>query len=194
LVFVTPDNSLTTLRRELIVQGIPFIMSTYNMRRGFLYMAPGRVPRHVAQCAAWLEGMEYFAQPISLAGIAELGRFSLAVTGASAVSMEGLRFGKGHVYFDLEWGLFTDLGLMDEATPVAALVHDVQVVEDKMFPSETDIAVDAVSTPSRFLPVERATRRPRGIRWDRLSRDQIVTIPPLLELASMRGIVSGEPR
>src|SRR5690606_41665058 len=32
----------------------------------------------------------------------------------SAVSIDGVRFGKGHAFFDLEWGMFTDLGLADE--------------------------------------------------------------------------------
>jgi hypothetical protein len=94
--------------------------------------------------AAWLDGLEHFGRPISLAEIAERGRFDLMVTGASAVSMEGVRFGKGHGFFDLEWGMFTDLGIVDEATPVVAVVHDVQVVEERLFPSPTDIIVDKI--------------------------------------------------
>jgi 5-formyltetrahydrofolate cyclo-ligase len=43
----------------------------------------------------------------------------------------GVRFGKVMVYADLEWGMFTDLGLVDETTPVMAVVHDVQLVEEQ---------------------------------------------------------------
>jgi 5-formyltetrahydrofolate cyclo-ligase len=109
-------------------------------------------------------------------------------TGASAVSVDGVRFGKGHGYFDLEWGMFTDLGLADDQTPVVACVHDVQVVEDKLHPSETDILVDLIATPTRLVTVERRGRRPRGIKWELLSSEQIQSTPPLRELARMRGI------
>ncbi|TNM63911.1 5-formyltetrahydrofolate cyclo-ligase [Aliirhizobium smilacinae] len=188
LAFVTPDNSMTELRRRLIIEGKAFVMSTYNMQRGFLYMAPGIVPPEAAPFAAWLDGMEHFARPISLEELTGIGRFDLLATGASAVTKDGIRFGKGHTYFDLEWGMFTDLGLIDEKTPVAAIVHDVQVVDEQLSPSETDIQVDYIATPNRISTVERLTRRPRGIKWEQLTRDEIVNTPPLKELARMRGI------
>jgi 5-formyltetrahydrofolate cyclo-ligase len=103
------------------------------------------------------------------------------------VSLEGVRFGKGHGFFDLEWGMFTDIGIVDEATPVAAIVHDVQVVEDKLYPSPTDIIVDMIATPSRLIRVERRAPRPRGIKWDLLDPEQIAATPPLRELQEIRG-------
>jgi 5-formyltetrahydrofolate cyclo-ligase len=186
--FITPDNCLVDLRRRMIAAGIPFVMSTYGIYRGFLYMAPGMVPKGAELYAAWLDGMEHFARPISLAEIAGLGRFDLMVTGASAVSMDGVRFGKGHGFFDLEWGMFTDLGIADEQTPVVAVVHDVQVVEDKLHPSATDILVDYIATPSRLITVERRARRPHGVKWELLEPEQIAATPPLAELRQMRGI------
>ena len=145
--FITPDNCLVDLRRRMIAAGIPFVMSTYGIYRGFLLMEPGMVPPGAELYAAWLDGMEHFGRPITLAEIAERGRFDLLVTGASAVSIDGVRFGKGHGFFDLEWGMFTDLGLADETTPVVAVVHDCQVVEEALTPSETDILVDSLPPP-----------------------------------------------
>jgi 5-formyltetrahydrofolate cyclo-ligase len=188
LAFVTPDNSMTELRKRLMLEGKAFVMSTYNMQRGFLYMEPGIVPKEAAPFAAWLDGMEHFARPIDFAELASIGRFDFLATGASAVTKDGIRFGKGHTFFDLEWGMFTDLGLVDEKTPVAAIVHDVQVVDEEMSASETDIQVDYIATPKRLATVERRSRRPRGIKWDRLTRDEITDTPPLKELARMRGI------
>ncbi|MEA3535864.1 5-formyltetrahydrofolate cyclo-ligase [Rhizobium sp. CC-YZS058] len=188
LAFVTPDNSMTELRRRLIVEGKGFVMSTYNMQRGFLYMAPGIVPPEAASFAAWLDGMEYFARPVDLADLSEIGRFDLLATGASAVTRDGIRFGKGHTFFDLEWAMFTDIGLVHEQTPVAAIVHDVQVVEEQLNQSETDIQVDYIATPSRLATIERQKRRPRGVRWERLTREEIASLPPLNELARMRGV------
>ena len=186
--FITPDNCLVDLRRRMIAAKIPFVMSTYGIFRGFLYLEPGSVPEGAELYAAWLDGMEYFGKPISLEEITKMGRFDFMATGASAVSIDGVRFGKGHGFFDLEWGMFTDLGLADDATPVVAVVHDVQVVEDKLHPSETDILVDTIATPTRLIEVERRGRRPRGVKWNLLTPDQIAQTPPIRELARLRGV------
>lgn len=187
-LFVTPDNCLAGLRRELIAMGKPFFMSTYGIYRGFLYIEPGVVPRGHELYASWLDGMEYFGRPISLAEVARHGRIDFLVTGASAVSMDGVRFGKGHGFFDLEWGMFTDLGLVDEKTPVVAVVHDCQVVHERLHPSPTDILVDYIATPSTLHQVDRRAKRPRGVIWDLLDPRQIEQTPPLQELRSLQGL------
>lgn len=184
--FITPDNCLVDLRRRMIAEGKPFIMSTYGIYRGFLLMEPGMVPRGAELYAAWLDGMEHFGKPISLAEAAERARFDFMVTGASAVSRNGVRFGKGHGFFDLEWGMFTDLGMVDESTPVVAIVHDVQVVDEMLVPSATDILVDHIATPSRMINIERRAKRPSGVKWELLSKEQIESTPPIQELQRMR--------
>ena len=186
--FITPDNCLVELRRRMLAEGKPFVMSTYGIYRGFLYVEPGSVPKGAELYAAWLDGMEHFGRPITLEEITRMGRFDFMVTGASAVSVDGVRFGKGHGFFDMEWGMFTDLGLADDATPVVAAVHDVQVVEDKLHPSETDILVDLIATPTRLIQVSGRGRRPRGIKWNLLEQGTIEATPPLRELARIRGI------
>lgn len=186
--FVTPDNCLVDLRRQMIAAGKTFVMSTYGIYRGFLLIEPGMVPPGAELYAAWLDGMEHFGRPVTLAEIAHRGRFDLMVTGASAVSIDGVRFGKGHGFFDLEWGMFTDLGLVDHATPVVALVHDCQVVEEKLTPSETDILVDYIATPSRMHRVERRGKRPHGVKWNLLEPRQIAETPPLQELQRIQGL------
>ena len=186
--FSTPDNCLTDLRRRMIEEGTSFIMSTYGIYRGFVLMQPGMVPKGAELYAAWLDGMEHFAQPVSLADIANIGRLDFMVTGASAVSEDGIRFGKGHGFFDIEWGMFTDLGLSDETTPVVALVHDCQLVQEKLTPNSTDIIVDYVATPDRLHTADRQVRRPRGIKWELLDPKQIEATPPLQELQHIQGL------
>jgi 5-formyltetrahydrofolate cyclo-ligase len=186
--FITPDNCLADLRCRMIEAGKPFVMSTYGIYRGFLYLDPATVPDGAALYASWLDGMEHFGVPITLEEIAQKGRFDYLVTGASAVSVNGVRFGKGHGFFDLEWGMFTDLGLVDEDTPVHAVVHDVQLVEDQLQPSETDILVDTIFTPTRTHVVERRAKRPRGVKWPLLESKQISETPPLQELQRLQGL------
>lgn len=186
--FITPDNCLVDLRRRMIAEGKPFVMSTYGIYRGFLLIEPGMVPAGAELYAAWLDGMEHFGRPITLEEIAKRGRFDFMVTGASAVSIDGVRFGKGHGFFDLEWGMFTDLGLVDETTPVVAVVHDCQVVQENLTPSETDILVDHIATPTKLYTVGRRAKRPHGVKWQLLDPTQIENTPPLQELQRMQGL------
>lgn len=188
LLFITPDNCLVDLRRRLIEEGKTFFMSTYGIYRGFLMIEPGMVPKGHELYAAWLDGMEHFGRPVTLEEIARHGRIDFLVTGASAVSMDGVRFGKGHGFFDLEWGMFTDLGLVDENTPVVATVHDCQVVHEKLHPSSTDILVDYISTPTVLHEIERRAKRPHGVIWELLEPSQIDQTPPLQELRRIHGL------
>lgn len=190
LAFVTPDPSLVGVRRALLDAGVPILVATYDLHRGFVLLDPATIAPELRLYAAWLDGLEHFGRPLDLGGIAALGRFDLMVTGAAAVSIDGVRFGKGHEYFDLEWGLFSELGLADEETRLAALVHDVQVVDDRFNPEATDILVDLVATPTRVLQVPRQGRRPRGIDWNRVDPRHVEDIPPLAELARLRGMAA----
>ena len=160
-LFITPDNCL---------------------------VEPGMVPKGAELYAAWLDGMEHFGRPISLEDIAKYGKIDFLVTGASAVSVDGVRFGKGHGFFDLEWGMFTDLGLVGEDTPVVATVHDCQVVHEKLHPSDTDILVDHIATPGKLHTIERRAKRPHGVIWDLLEPEQIRQTPPLQELRAIQGL------
>jgi 5-formyltetrahydrofolate cyclo-ligase len=187
-LFVTPDNCLTGLRETVLNDGKGMVVSTYGIYRGFVLLTADMVPAGQEMFASWLDGLEHFGKPVSLPEVADLGPFDLMVTGASAVSMDGVRFGKGHGFFDLEWGMFTDLGLADETTPVIALVHDCQVVTDKLYPSETDILVDQIATPDHLHIVARERKRPRGVHWNLIDQHQIDTTPPLQELQRLQGL------
>jgi 5-formyltetrahydrofolate cyclo-ligase len=184
--FITPDNCLVDLRRRMLEVGKTMVVSTYGIYRGFVLLEAGMVPKGQELFAAWLDGLEHFGRPITLAEIGTRGRFDFMVTGASAVSREGVRFGKGHGFFDLEWGMFTEMGVVGEATPVAAVVHDVQVVEERLEPGPTDITVDWIATPGALHRVERGLR-PHGVHWQLLSPAQITATPPLQELQRIQG-------
>ena len=187
-LMVTPDNSLTGLRQRLIEAGCSLVVPSYNLARGFRHFAPGAVPPALARYAAWLDGVEHFGAPVSLSGLAALGRFDAVVTGSSAVALSGVRFGRGHGYFDLEWRLFAELGLVDERTPVATLVHDLQVLERPLMASPEDVPVDLIATPTRMLSVSRPHARPRRVDWALVDEDMVAAIPSLAELQCSLGL------
>jgi 5-formyltetrahydrofolate cyclo-ligase len=187
--FVTPDNGLVELRRRMLDDGKTLVVSTYGIYRGFVLLDPSTLAPGESRYASWLDGLEHFGTPVTLADLVARGPFDFMVTGASAVSLNGVRFGKGHGFFDLEWGMFTDLKLAGDATAVTAVVHDVQVVEDDLIPGETDILVDHIATPTRFIATSREPR-PHGIKWHLLGPEQLAATPPLRELRAMQGSIA----
>ena len=86
-------------------------MPTGGIKRGFLLFSHDRIPLHQGEFASTLDGAEIFGLSISLTDImdlAESSKIDMMITGASAVSMNGVRYGKGHGYFDIEWALFKE--------------------------------------------------------------------------------------
>jgi 5-formyltetrahydrofolate cyclo-ligase len=186
-VFVTPDGSTEPLRAFLLRQGRPLLTATHGGRRGFRYFPAGSVPIHDTAFAATLDGAERFGRQITApAALRDLGPFDFLVTGASAVSVSGIRFGKGHGYFDLEWAVMRDLGLVGEDTPVVCCVHDVQVADGDLDAEPNDTAVDWIITPTRTIKVSREHLKPGGVDWSRLSPGVVEGNPVLRELAALR--------
>lgn len=188
LLFITPDNCLERLREYCIRDRKPFLMTPYAIRRDFLYVDPARVPRGMEALASTLDGVERFAKPLSLRRVMRLGRVDLLVTGVSIVNTRGVRYGKGTGFFDIEWAIFRELGMVDDETPIVAVAHDCQVVEEEFPYASHDTIVDYIVTPRRTIRVERAGKKPLGIDWRILPRDLFESIPPLQELAEMKGV------
>jgi 5-formyltetrahydrofolate cyclo-ligase len=182
IIFITPDNNLLVLRQQAINDDKTIVITTYGIARGFMTLNGRDVPQGQERYAASLDGMEEFARAIDIEGLSRLGKIGLLVTGASIISLQGVRYGKGHGYFDLEWAMLRELGLVDEDTPVAAVVHDCQVVDLEIAPEPYDTIVDYIVTPSRILDTHRTLPKPQGILWDKLDPAMLDQIPPLKEL------------
>ncbi|MGC9961564.1 MAG: 5-formyltetrahydrofolate cyclo-ligase [Acidimicrobiales bacterium] len=187
LMFITPDNSTEDVRRAAIAEGKRFLMTTYGIRRGFLLLDPGDVPEGDTRYAATLDGMDRYARPVDLEEVAKLGHIGLLVTGGSAVSLDGLRVGKGHGYFDLEWALLSEVGSTDESTEIVDVVHDCQVVDIEVEAAEHDVRVDWIVTPTRVIRVEGPPRPAGRVRWELIGGTEFELIPPVLELAARSG-------
>jgi len=187
LVFITPDNSTEAVRRAAIGDRKPFLMTTYGIRRGFLALDPCDVPVNDLAYAATLDGMDHYGRPVDLNEVADLGHIGLLVTGGSAVSLDGLRIGKGHGYFDLEWALLSEVGATDASTEIVDIVHDCQVVDIEVAAADHDVRVDWIITPTRTIRVEGPRRLPGRVRWELIGGTEFELIPPVLDLATRRG-------
>jgi 5-formyltetrahydrofolate cyclo-ligase len=185
-VFVTPDNNLELLRANLLREGRPTLITTYGISRGFVFFQPGSVPDAAIEFAASLDGAERYGDHYDLHAVRSLGPLDFLVTGASAVNRDGIRFGKGHGYFDLEWAILRNLDLVNEDTPVVACVHDVQYIDQELPARPTDSSVDWILTPSQTIKISSKQPKPQGIDWDQLDPGLLASIPPLQELKADR--------
>lgn len=102
------------------------------------------------------------------------------------MNLEGVRYGKGHGYFDLEWGMFSSIGVIDENTPLLAVVHDCQVIDQKLPISPYDSITDYIITPTRLIEVERHKSKPKGVLWNKLRKGMLKEMPPLQELKQIQ--------
>ncbi|MCW2526279.1 MAG: 5-formyltetrahydrofolate cyclo-ligase [Pseudonocardiales bacterium] len=181
-VFITPDNSTEALRAQVMADGRPILMTTYGIGRGFLLLDSTVVPAIDRRYAATLDGMDRFARPVTLAELSDGPKIALLVTGGSAVSANGVRFGKGHGYFDLEWAMLSEIGLVDDYSQVADVVHDCQVVDETLVGEDHDVAVDWIITPTRTIEVPDCGRALGRVRWELLEGSPLAHIPPIKEL------------
>lgn len=186
ILFITPDNCLEGLRLRALQDGKTVLITTYGIRRGFWLLDPARIDAAHFGYAAMLDGMERFGQAVTLANIvASKMQIKLMVTGTGAINHCGVRFGKGHGFFDLEWGMLYTLGVISQATTAVGVVHDCQVLDEELFPEAFDTVCDYVVTPTRVIAVEGQAKPTCGILWDLLQPGMLEDIPPLQELKAI---------
>lgn len=187
VIFITPDNCLEHLRLEALRARKTILMTTYAIRRGFWLLSHNQIPVESYAYASTLDGMEKMGRPITLDEMQkEELRVDLMVTGTGAINREGVRFGKGHGFFDLEWGILHSLGLVETEKNTVAVVHDCQILDEKLVPEEFDTVCDIIVTPTNIIEVEEAKKPECGILWDRLEPGMLESIPPLQELQRMQ--------
>lgn len=184
VIFVTPDNNLETFRERAIRDKKIILMTNYGITRGVFLIRPEWVPEGKEDLASTLDGVQRFWEHMTLKRIREeIGHIDFLVTGASAITPGGLRFGKGHGYFDIEWAMFYQSGIVDTDTPVIAIGHDCQVIDVEVEAQPYDTAIDYIVTPTRIIETRNEYPKPtKGIIWSLLKPGMLEQIAPLQEL------------
>lgn len=186
IIFIAPDNCLQELRFQALKDGKVVLVTTYGIRRGFWVLDPKSIAQEKWEMASMLDGMERVGRHTTLAEITQMGKIDLMVTGTGAVNHQGLRFGKGHGYFDLEWAMLYLIGAVNTSTQTAAIVHDCQVLDEQLNGEIWDTGCDFVVTNTRTRLVDDASKPICGILWDKLERGMLADIEPLAELQNMQ--------
>jgi 5-formyltetrahydrofolate cyclo-ligase len=176
-----PDSPQLPVRIRALAEGKLVFMAVPRLvdRRPFLKLDPSKLtvsPR----AAASIRGAGKAGRPVS---IRQMPRIDLVVCGTVAVNRLGVRIGKGGGYSDLEFGLLTEAGLIDERTVIVTTVHPLQVLEDELPETDHDFRVNLIVTPDEVIRTGTRKRSPQGILWSHLDEEKIAAIPAL---ASMR--------
>ncbi|RLG06783.1 MAG: 5-formyltetrahydrofolate cyclo-ligase [Thaumarchaeota archaeon] len=180
VVKVSPDSPQRYIRYRCLLDGKILIMPTPRLREGFLMLNPSKISRRNYEYASTIRGAFIYGEKISPE---DLPRIDFIVTGSVAVTKNGLRLGKGGGYSELEYAILMEYGKVEQSTPIATNVHDLQIVE--WLPREAyDLTVDIITTPTKTIKVERRHERPPGIIWNLLTDEKIREIAILERLRS----------
>ena len=182
VIKVNPDSPQKSVRKLALINGKTVVMPTPRLHGGFVVLDPDKIPARRFSFAATLKGGLQLGKECKLK---DLPIIDLVVTGCVAVSLNGVRIGKGGGYSELEYAILRELGLVSEKTPVITTVHEVQVID--WAPKEPfDLIVDVIVTPRRILRVKGGGSRPPGVFWDLISEELLEKMPVLRDLKSYR--------
>jgi 5-formyltetrahydrofolate cyclo-ligase len=190
-VFVTPDESTGLLRQHVLTDGKVLVVTSFGISSGFRRVRPDELPDGGPEQAASMDWLHQRAATVSLAELAGAG-IGLLVTGAGAVADGGIRMGKGHGYFDLEWAMLSEIGALGEAPTVVGVVHDCQRLPLAVRAAAHDVPLDLVVTPSGVEEVV-VDRSPGRVHWPLLTVERASHMPPVVELALLQAGATASP-
>jgi 5-formyltetrahydrofolate cyclo-ligase len=173
-LFVSRDNNLRPLRERALGDGKRLIVPSHALRTGLRVIES--VPKGMERFAAMLDGLEEFGRPIPLEQVAEHGPVSIAVTGAVAVTREGIMFGARHDYFRIEVAVLAAMNALADGALTIGMVHDCQVVElADGVEAPHGAFLDLVITPSEVFVQPDPQRRPPQPH-ERLDRQTVISL------------------
>ena len=160
------------------------VMTNYSITRGFFLVKPEFIPEGKEEIASLLDGVGRYWKHQTLEQLKEsVGHIDMLVSGASAITPSGIRFGKGHGFFDLEWAMLYTYNIVDNDSVIVAVGHYCQVVDVYDEVREYDTAIDYIVTTTEIIKTRNEFPRPtKGIIWSMLAPGMRETIPPIQEL------------
>ena len=177
---VNPDAPQKYVRAEALRRNIVVYVPTPRLKGGFMKLDPAKIPYDAISDASQMSRCKRWAEPV---GLDVLPQLDAIVTGCVVVTETGCRAGKGAGYSDIEFAILRELG--HEPVPVATTVNDVQIVGS--FPTErNDLPLKVIATPTQTIRVNNPPPSPSHIEWDKLTDQDLKSMPILAELKSLK--------
>jgi 5-formyltetrahydrofolate cyclo-ligase len=173
-----PDAPQLPVRRRALREGKTVYMAVPRLREADCFVEIDPAVVEDTDAAATVSGMDEHGRQV---GPDAMPRIDLVISGSVAVDEAGNRVGTGEGYSDLEWGVLSELGLVEVGTPVVTTVHERQVREEDWDSDAHDVPMDFVVTPDRVIGTG-ASGKPEGIDWSALPAERLAEIPVLREL------------
>jgi len=189
VIKVNPDSPQRPLRELALRLGKVVLVPTPRLRGQFYLLEPGRVDPVEA---SRISGFTRLGEVID---VESAPRIDLVVAGSVAVTLDGARVGKGEGFSELEYAMLREVGKVNDDTPIATTVHDLQVV-DRIPSLPFDVPVDIIATPTRLHYVNPRRPRPPGLLLEFLTREKVERTPYLRNylLRTGRYNLVGRPR
>jgi len=179
---VNPDSPQKPIRESVLSNRKILVTPAPRLKSGFLLLDPKSILNSTFSYASTIKGAFKYGKQIDLT---ELPKVDLIIVGSVAVSLDGARIGKGGGYSEIECGILRELNLIDEKTPIATTVHEIQVLEE--IPTEEhDIPMDIIITQERIIETKTRYPRPKGIFWEKVTEKMLQDIRVLKQLKEMK--------
>jgi len=153
VVFCSPDSAQRPVRRLVLEAGKDLIMPTPRIKDGYLLIEGGLD----AEAASTIAGAYRYGSFIR-----DFPQVDLVVEGSVAVDLQGNRLGKGGGYGDREISELRGQGAIDEDTPIATTVDELQII-GRVPVEEHDEMINMIVTPLRVIRPLLDDRIPRVI-------------------------------
>jgi len=171
-----PDAPQLPVRRRALHEGKTVYMAVPRLRdeKCFVELDPERIDD--LDAAPAVSSMDDYGRQVGPEAVESV---DFVVSGSVAVRADGARIGKGEGYSDLEYAVLRELGLVDDETPVATTVHEMQLSDGDWDVDDHDVPMDYLVTPERTIETETPFDRPTGVDWDELDDERIEEMPVL---------------
>ncbi|KAF2000153.1 hypothetical protein P154DRAFT_203649 [Amniculicola lignicola CBS 123094] len=199
-VFVAPHNSLEELRVRALKDGKKVLTTTHAMRRGFVLLDPERIDSGKIEFAGMLDFVEKagVGKILTVAEIQDQNiTVDVCITGSKVITGQGRQLDslyseESWTLFDLQWAILLDRKIVNVETPVVALVHDCQVVDEETEGLGTaqnepwHVPFDFIATPTETIEMKDTRKPDSGVPWAAISDQTLGVVSPLPELKGIQ--------
>jgi 5-formyltetrahydrofolate cyclo-ligase len=195
-ILVLPEPVLKPVRRAAVADGKTLVVPDLARTNGWIVeIDPSRMEPEQALAAATSFNAARVDLPPGVRCLygRQIDPVDLMVVGAVCVDPRGTRVGKGTGEADIVYALGRSRRFLGEETPVAVIVHDMQVCEEPGARESTDLPIDFISTPHGIQEVLSLHIRPSSLDPALVTPERLALYPGLAGVLAREGISPAAP-